>query len=273
MSLEGLDCKADKVSLTVGDHVSLLCSGNLGDSFLAGQAVFKTAPSNPYHLKLFKIQKNESAGHSIDMTIYTAGQFKISDFIVTDGVNEIKLNGAELKVESVLKPTEDGKPPEPYGAIFPINMSTPFFYYVALISAIILVCIYSVYRLRRVSYYKKLKNRLAQYSSPVEPDTQFYKAIRIAEKSEYPVDLIEKAFRLYNLRTYQLPMFDLTNEKINKYFRRNFPEHKSARIELLKVLNEIDVIKSRDKSLTFNEKKEFIKKLYRYVEINRGILS
>ena len=87
----------------------------------------------------------------------------------------------------------------------------------------------------------------------------------------YPLEQIEKAFRLYNLRTYQLPMFDLSNDRIFKYFKRNFPQYKSTRGHLLKLLEEFEEMQKRRNTLTASDKQELINKLYRYIETNKGL--
>ena len=104
----------------------------------------------------------------------------------------------------------------------------------------------------------------------MDPDTQFYKAVRTAEKAGYPLEELEKAFRLYNVRAYKLPLFELPDEKIFRYFRRNYPEHKNTRISLQKILGEFSELSKKGETST-EEKNELVKKVYRYVDKNRGL--
>lgn len=271
ITLATLSCQSDKASITVGEHMALNCTGDLPSGFMSERSDFKLQEHQKYHLKLFKFKTTEPAQHSLDFTIYFPGDYKISDMIITDGTGKINLTGAGIKVESVIKPPNDGKPPEPFGFLLPITITTPVYYYLVFVAAILSSIIYSIFKLKRLSYYKKLKEKLKTYNSPVAADTQFYKSIRTAEKAEYPLEQIEQAFRLYNLRSYQLPMFDLPNERISKYFKHNFPQYKNTRLHLMKLLEEFEEMQKKKDLLSLSDKQEFVKKLYRYVESHKGI--
>ena len=263
-----LNCNTEKIKITVGDRVPLNCSGNTISDFKFENAFFKLTDSEKYKIKIFN---NISVGEGeirFDITFYATNDHKISDFVLTDGIEEFNLNGPSVMVESVIKPNPDGKPVEPFGAIFPMNISIPNFYFVIFACLIVLMVIISILKIRKISYYKKLKDKINKYSSAIDSDVQFYKSIRFAEKQDFPLDQIENAFRLYNLRTYQLPMFDLSNQHIIKYFKHNFPQHKKIRNSLNKLLVEFEELHKKDKLLTFAEKHEFVKKLYRYVEMS-----
>lgn len=268
--MEKLDCSTNKIKITVGETVLLTCSGNINSSFSLERASFKQTESDKYSIKLLKvISVNENETH-LDVTYYVPGEHKITNLILTDGVGEINLNGTSVFVESVIKQAPDGKPPESFGPILPIKILVPMHYYLFMVFIFLLIGIYTIFKIRRISYYKKLKNKLTQFNSPVTPEAQFYKSIRHAEKENFPIDQVEKAFRLYNLRTYQLPMFDLPNHLIIKYFKYNRPQGTKTRMSLAKLLDEFEELKKRN-NLTFTEKNELIKKLYRYVEVNTGI--
>lgn len=266
----GVSCRIDKEKISVGDHLVLSCSGNDNAGFSFDKSFFKSEESQKYKIKLFKIKPDSGSDFSIDYTIYAPGDYKISDLILTDGTNEINLQGPSVKVESVIKPSADGKPTEPFGAILPIRISTPLFYYIILLALILVLAGYAFYRIRRKIYYKKLNEKLKQYVSPIDIDSQFYKAIRITEKAGYPLDQLEKAFRLYSLRAYQLPMFDLSNERISKYFRRLYPEYKATRLSLNKLLAEFEELQ-KNNNLNTEEKHEFVKKLYRFADSHKGL--
>ena len=255
------EVKGLEQKLTVGQHVLLNCTGeNAG--LVADKVFFKDGSA-----KLFKAGR-DSDSVKIDMTFYSAGPHDISKLILTDGVNEVTLSGPTMTVESVLKPTADGKPPQPYDSIFPVALDIPLSYMLYLAGLLILVLGYSIFKARRLAYYSRLKAGLIKYSSPVDPDTQFYKAVRAAEKSGYPLPDLEKAFRLYNVRSYKLPLFELPDQKIYRYFRRNYPEQKHTRVALKKILNEFSELSHGETSP--EQKTELVKKIYRYVEKHRG---
>lgn len=264
-----INCRSDKEKITVGEHLLLNCSSSDSAPFALDKATFKLPEEQKYSLKVLRAS-GTGKEFTIDYTIYAPGEYKISELILTDGTTELALGGATIKVESVLQPSPDGKPPEAFGPILPIGIHIPLYYYLLLTVLILLVAGFSIYRIRRSMYYKKLKEKLTTHSSPLEPDTQFYRSIRLSEKAGYPLEQIEKAFRLYNLRAYQLPMFDLTNERITKYFRRNFPEQKSTRQNLNKILGEFEALQTH-RDLSVADKNEFVKKLHRYVSTHKGL--
>lgn len=258
----------DDAKVTVGRHVVLGCKGEAAE-FDVSKAMLKVNESNKDHFHLFKVAGSADQGLQVEMTFYTAGPQPLDQLVLTDGAHELSLSGEPVKIESVLQPPSE-KPQEPFGPVFPVPISIPVSYYLALTGVIVLFGIFTFVKAKRLAYYTKLKNKLQQYSSPIAPDTQFYRAIRTAEKAQYPLEQIEKAFRLYNVRAYRLPLFDLPDEKIGRYFRRNYPECKSTRSSLQKLLSEFQEL-SRIQNLTFETKSDFVKKLYRYVDKNRGI--
>lgn len=267
--MSAINCRLDKEKLTVGEHLNLSCSGSNGAPFDVAKAAFKLPEAQKYILKVLQSSGTEN-NFTIDFTIYAPGDYKISDLILTDGTSEVQLSGPAVKVESVIQPSADGKPPVAFGSILPIGIQTPLYYYLLLTLLILVIAGYSVYRFRRNIYYKKLKEKLSKHSSPLDPDTQFYRSIRLAEKVDYPLEQVEEAFRLYNLRAYQLPMFDLTNDRISRYFRRNFPQHKMTRQNLNKILSEFEELQ-KQRELSVADKNEFVKKLHRYVSTHKGL--
>ena len=268
-----VQCLSDKEKITVGEHLNISCVGALSSGFSVAKAGFKLSEPNKYTLKIFKVKPISENEFNIDFTAYVPAEYKLGDLILTDGASEINLSGVTVKVESVIKASSDGKPPVPYGSLLPIGIPMPIYYYVLLAAAVLFLGLFVMFRVKRLSYYKKLREKLKQHNSPITPDTQFYKSIRLAEKAGFPLDQTEKAFRLYNLRAYQLPMFDLPNPRIAKYFKRNFPQYKSTRISLIKILIEFEELHKKDNLLTAIDRHEFVKKLYRYVEANEGLSS
>lgn len=262
-----LECSANSSKITVGDHILLTCNGSFNSNFIFDKVNFKSNELKKYEVKLLKVISVRENIINFEMTYYSQGEHKLSELVLTDGEHEIELSGSPILVESVIVPKNDGKPTDPFGPILPIRITTPSYYYFSIIFFVLSMILFGVFKLKRFLYYKKLREKLLEYNSPVAPDTQFYKAIRSAEKEHFPIEQIEKAFRLYNLRTYQLPVFELPNNQLIRYFKRNFPGHIQTRNSLSKLLEEFEELGKRD-GLTLYEKNEFIKKLYRYVEIN-----
>ena len=145
------EVKGLEQKLTVGQHVFLDCTGEPA-LLEPAKAFFKDGS-----LKLFKVEQN-SGSLKIDMTFYTAGNHDFSKLVLTDGTNEVTLGGPQVRVESVLKPGADGKPPQPYDSIFPIELGIPFSYFLYLAGALLLVLIFSVIKARRLAYPRPVSN-------------------------------------------------------------------------------------------------------------------
>jgi hypothetical protein len=254
--------------MTVGRHLIADCKGENTEGFDFSKAAVK--PEAKYFLKIFSVQPESSGSFKMDFTLYLAGEKNLSEFPLTDGTNEIVLNAPPVKVESVLKPTEDGKPQEPFGPMFPISIAVPYSYYLFALGLVAVLVIYLIVKGRRLHYYRKLKAKLVEHHSPVDPEAQFYRAVRSAEKQGYPLPDLEKAFRLYSLRSYQLPLFDLSNDRVIRYFRRNYPEHKDARIQLQKLLGEFEVL-NQAQTVDEERKSQLVKKLYKFVDHYKGL--
>ena len=267
-AVEGLE--ADQ--MTVGRHLNLHC---LADAPLAESHKYTLSSEvNPeITYKVFQIKKTDHSKIELEMTFYKAGQFQLTDFKIFDGNESHSLLGAPITVQSVLKPSQDGKPQKPYDPIFPLTMSIPKVYFAYLLIGISVVILYFILKLRRLRRYKKLKEKLKNYDSPIDPDVQFYRSVRAAEKLGYPLENLDNAFRLYNLRSYRLPIFDMNDEKLNKYFKHNFPQYKNTRIQLFRILGDIEKLKKtgQEGEISPVVKKDLITKMYRFVETHRGV--
>lgn len=266
-AVKGLD---DNV-VTVGRHVVFKCRMNTDVvPDLQSYSLKKPLPL-PNSIRIFSMKPIDSENFEVDLTFYQAGEYLPNQVVLTDGANELNMIGDSVTVVSVLEATE-GKPPEAYKSILPISIGMPVLYWVlagfTLISAVYLIWAY----VTRINYYRQLKEGLKNYSSPLTPEDQFYKAMRMAEKKEFPLDEVERAFRVYVLRQYSLPMFELTDKRILRYFKYNFPRYKKVRQELQKILQEFETYRSSSKE-DMNSKSIFVKKLYKFIQLAKeGVL-
>jgi hypothetical protein len=253
--------------MTVGRHLIFNCKSDTSlDSVDVSQLTIKSATHDPITYKVFAIQKPTADQVQIEMTFYKAQEIQTTEFVLFDGTTEHQINASLVKIESVLQPSQDGKPPQPFNSIFPITLSVPMSYYIIILSVVVFTCLYSFFKIKRLNYYRKLKEKLAVHDSPTDPDVQFYRSVRLSEKQSYPLKSLEEAFRLFCLRTYEIPLFDLSDEKAVSYFKHNSPALKAERLQLQKALQEFITLKAQEQNLEFEDKNEFVKKLYRFVE-------
>lgn len=263
-SVKGLDDAA----VTVGRHLVLRCNSNLG--VIPDLSSYSLKPSDPptQNIRLFSIKNTDAGSFEVDLTFYQANEYLPNQIILTNGQNNIDLIGDSIKVESVLQPPADGKPQEAYKAILPLEIGTPVLYYVLLFFSVAAFVTWLWVYLKRINYYRQLKENLKSYSSPLTPEDQFYKSLRAAEKKDYPIEDVERALRVYVLRQYSLPMFELSDKKVLRYFRYNFPKYKKARQELQRVLQEFENFRGPLKN-DLAAKSAFVKKLYKFVQLTK----
>lgn len=252
--------------VTVGRHVVLECSGSWDKLFDFKKANVKVEEASKYSVKVLKAEARSVSGFEIDVAFYQAGEFNFPDFILTDGTNEIHLGEQKIKVESVIEKPQDGKPPEPFGAIFPIGLVWPSYYLIAAISVVAAGLAVGLWLLRRQVRFLKLIKKLKDYESSISADRQFYKAIRQAELNGFALSEIEQAFRFYITRTYQIPAFDLSDRALLSFFKRRNPWFKKERVELKKILEDFKLLAKLQEPKLKEETTLFIQKLYRFVD-------
>lgn len=257
--------------MTVGRHLNVSCSGDSLSGFNFANAKLQTQEGPTLVYRLFKAEP-AGAGVKLDMTVYKAGDVNISELILTDGANQFQLTANAIKVTSVLKPAEQGqKPQEPFGPIFPVAIPIPIIYLVSIGLAVVLFLVAILLVIRQATNMRRLREGLRRYDSPTAPDTQFYRSVRQSEKNSYDLNELEKAFMLYNVRAYKVPLFELSPRQALRYFKKQHPQHKKARIALDRFLVEFNELNKRGDQVSEEAKHELVKKMYRYVETHRGL--
>lgn len=252
--------------MSVGRHVLLSCEGDWNKSFDFAQAQIKAEENAKYLVHVLKSEARHSNAFDVDLTTYVAAEAQFPEMILTDGTNEISLGVQSFKTVSVLKKPEPGQEPQkPYGYVFPLQLQWPVIYVILGLTVIVLFLTGLVYQLRRAARYAKMIADLQQYDSLVSADLQFYKSLRMAEKLGYPMEEIEKAFRLYVLRTFDVPMFVLNHRQIIRFLKKRKPLFKNERQQIDKFLSEFDEVQKKPEMST-SEKLELVNKLYRFVD-------
>ena len=264
--------------ITVGRHVLLQCRGDLAKDISWSQLHIKSEQKSPdYKVKIFNAEASGNSDLMIDFTFYSAGDFKYSDFILTDGQNEIHLGAQNFKVETVIEKSSDQKPPEPFGPILPATLSWPILYTVVLIGFSLLILALVAWVIQRSLYYRKLAAKLKNYDSSIPRDLQFYKAVRNVEVSTQQLQDLEHAFRLYILRAYKIPAFDLKDKELIFYFKKVNPWFKKERLEIKKILSDFQLIQVKSKVLQTKDieilKKSLTQKIYLFADRTEALLA
>ncbi len=256
--------------ITVGRHVHLQCTGEIPSEFKMGTADVKLDENSKITVKVIKAGTKNGHDLDVDLVFYTAGDFKFDRFILSDGKNEIQLGLHKFKIESVIEKPKDGKPPEPFGPVLPITLSWPVLYTWIILAFFLALCVSIFWYVKKQIDYKRLVSGLKDYDSSLAADLQFYRSIRLAESKNYPITDLDKALRLYVLRIYRVPMFNLKDNAALSFFKKQNPWLKKERLEVKKLLGELQSLEKKLNGPSAKDieqlKKNIIKKIYQFID-------
>jgi hypothetical protein len=251
----------EKDALTVGRHFYLSCDGTWDKSFDFSKAFVAVDESNKNTIKIFKIEARNANSFDVDLILYVAGELKTTNFKITDGKTEIDLGSQDFKVKSVIEKTE--KPPEPFGYVVS-SLQWPWQYSAGILLFFILTigCVIAFF-MNKLKWRDRIE-RLKNFDSPLPADSQFYKELRKSEKKDYPMSELERLSKVYILRSYKVPIFELSSRAVIGYIKKTKPRLKSERRLIFNLLKDIDLLKKND---NFEKRKKFVDQMYRFVDL------
>lgn len=257
------DLKAQE--LTVGRHFFLNCSGQWDKSFDFTKAQFVTDEHNKFVFKIFKAEARSTDAFDVDMTLYSAGEMKFPDMVISDGTLQISLGPQQFTVVSVLPPPDPQKPepPKPFG--YAIGMlHWPMAYTIIFACLLLAVIAQAIYLAARTQRWKQLKAVVDTFESAQTPDNQFYKTIRELEKKDFPISEVEKASKVYILRRFSVPIFNLDLKETVAFIKKRHPQLKEQRRQVYNIVKDIELL-AKEKELTLEQKTKFIKRFYEFI--------
>ncbi len=253
--------------MTVGRHQILACEGDWDKTFDFSKAFVKLEKPQKNIVKIFKAEARTPNSFDVDLTVYTAGTFQFQDFVLSDGTIDISLGPKKFEVISVIEKPADGKPPQPFGPVLPLQLAWPPIYFILLILIIGAAIGFAIYSIRRRARLKTLLDSLRAHDSSLDPDLQFYKSMRVHEKNGYPVEAMEESFKLFILRIYQVPFFQLSRGQSLRFMkkrRRQFSKHRTA---VQKFLEEFEELRKNPAAVKLEDRQQLAKRLYRFVDL------
>ena len=261
------DLKAQE--LTVGRHFFLSCEGNFDKTFDFSQAQFLTDEKSKFISKLFKAEARSTESFEVDMTLYTAGKIEFPDMIITDGQLQISLGKQSFEVTSVIpkppppQPGEKQEQPKPFGYAIS-SLHWPMAYTLIFAALVLVLIIQAIMLAARSQRWKQLAEVVKAYDSVQTPDNQFYKTIREIEKKDYPIAEIEKAAKVYILRRFSVPIFNLSLKETIAFIKKRHPQLKEQRRQVYNIVKDIEIL-AKDPSLTTEQKIKFISRFYEFI--------
>lgn len=251
--------------LTVGRHFFLTCEGEWDKSFDFTKAQFLTDEQTKFVFKLFKAEARSTESFEVDMTLYAAGKVQFPNMIISDGTLQISMGQQTFEVVSVLpKPDPQAKePPKPFG--FAISsLHWPMAYTLIFAALILAVIVQAIMLAARSQRWKRLAEVVLAYDSVQAPDNQFYKTIREIEKKDYPIAEIEKATKVYILRRFRVPIFNLDLKETISFIKKRHPQLKELRRQVYNIVKDIELL-SKDANITTEQKTKFIRRFYEFI--------
>lgn len=236
-------------ALTVGSVFELHCpsSPEAWIGIRPEQAQLKLADADQYKLKLLKLDfpsKNEAV---LTVTSYKPGSHNLAGVqivgIDASGSHVVTLAPVQFAVVSVMdsqKPQE-----EPYGALGPVKLSLPMWYWLVIAGVIAFFAGIVWYRFWKRNKKKKLLAKMHILETAQTPYFQFQHAVRKIQREvgfvteatspevmTAAVTELSQAYKIYLARTFLIPTLDWTEKQVlsdlKKNYRSIYEEHRSG---------------------------------------------
>jgi hypothetical protein len=269
--IEGLE---DQV-LTVGRRFILACDGDWDKQFNFTQAHLDGSGLKPEMIHVFQAQAVDLKGFEVDATFYVASKISGQSLTLKDGVLEVPLSMADVQIQSVLPTPQSAQsgqsqqPPQPHGFLLS-DLALPQIYFFSAAILIVLFCVIFVYSILRRRFWRKLEADLRNYDSPLSPEGQAYRNLRLLDKTGFNVIEFKKLIYLYILRRYQTPIFELKKNKsqrrLNSYLKAKWPRLKNQRRQIFHFINDLEALEKLSLEEQVDSSKRVVRRFYDFVD-------
>lgn len=204
--------------LTVGHIFELKCAGSPVAGLSIGSLGLELAKPDRYRLKVISAKSASESSVHLQVTSYQAGENKLENVVLTDGLVRIALSGIQFEVRSVLNPTEQD--PKPFPPVPPVSLMWPtevMVFIGTFVFALIGVS-FRVYFLRKKR--AEFQAWLTGHRTPLSPMDQLNKELRRVAKERNPetqVVELEKVLREYLARELRAPVLTASPKVILKF--------------------------------------------------------
>lgn len=243
-------------NLTVGTKFKMNCHGDIPVEWNKGAVgvAFKDKKSEEYTLFVLSADKLSANDAELTVTGYKAGQFKPEFIRIVQGDHGFEVTKPQWDILSVLK--KDEQQPQPYPPFGPWQLGLPMWIVIVIGLLVGVLTFFTIRFFRRRMQRQKMLKDLALHATVISPVNHFYKDARMIRKKlnqakqdsdvkEITVQL-DKDFRLFVLRQFQVPALDWSDraivEDVRKRHRRDFDLYGD---KLRKALRELTRVKAR----------------------------
>jgi hypothetical protein len=248
-------------ALTVGAKFDLKCHGEIAVAWRAGEPVRVAFAKDEqaYTLQVLQTKTLDPQDAEFVVTGYKPGK-QAPEYVRlvqkggAAGSGEIgfEFDKPQWEIRSVLKPNQ---PPSPYGPYGPFALRPPLWIFVTagLLLALLIVVVYRW--VRRTSQRRRMLESLKRHRTALSPLHQFYRDARglrrrlhgakTAEELKTITEDLDREFRLYVLRQFEIPTLDWSDNEILADLRRRHKKvFERARDPLKRTLRELVRLKS-----------------------------
>lgn len=267
-------------NLTVGAKFKMNCHGDIPVEWGKDNVgvVFKDKNAEQFSLFVLSADKLSSNDAELTVTSYKAGQFKPEFVRIVQGEHGFEVTKPQWEVRSVLK---QDKQPEPYPPFGPWQLGLPLWIVIVLGLLVGVITYFTIRFFRRRSQRQKMLKDLALHATAISPVNAFYKDARVIRKKLNQVaqdadvkDIavqLDKDFRLFVLRQFQVPALDWSDRAIVDDIRkRHRKEFENSGDKLRKALRELTRVKARS-SVNLADSEQLLQICLDAVEVVGGV--
>lgn len=246
-------------NLTVGSKFDLKCHGDIPVQWNAKEALtlaFKS-PEDQFTLAVLKVTKLEAQDAEFLVTGYKPGKHQPEYIRILQGGAGFEFTKPTWEIKSVLKPNEK---PELVGPLGPFQVALPHWIWISALITFLLLLYVVFHRVRKMLQRRRMLEELKRHRTALSPLHQFYRDARTLRKRLHDAKIDEELktiaedlnrdFRLYVLRQFEIPTLEWTEgEIISDLRKRHRGVWSQAADPLRKTLIELLRLKNRPQVL------------------------
>jgi uncharacterized membrane-anchored protein YhcB (DUF1043 family) len=243
-------------ALTVGSPFALHCHGDIPVEWTPGNSPKPTFPQKEqeYSLSVLQTTRLDAQDVSFVVTGYKAGKQEPDYIRFLQGEKGFEVVKPKWEIQSVVKKDEK---PQPYPSFGPWSILLPMWFLVSVVLVVGLIAYLVMRALRRRAQRQRMLEDLKRHRTALSPLHQFYRDARLLRRQLHNAKSVEdlkkiseqldREFRLYVLREFEIPTLDWTNgEILGDLKKRHRRVYRKASEPLQKTLRELFRLKGRE---------------------------
>ncbi len=245
-------CQITPAEITVGQHMTLTCTGAFASTPAANFQVIPDKPQDAYKLQVLSVIQSTPQEFRVDVTSYRTGKVDGATFKLSDGHITLTTSPISYTVASVMDPAHPTE--KPYGSMGPFRLALPIWFWIALglaIIAILAVLIGTFLRGRRRRQMRaemdKFATKLPAFAEYSKDARQIARQLSAAADGDAPKirGQLEASFRQYLIRELRVPALQVSDRELLKEIRRSHKRlYQQCEADLRRLFFELEKFRS-----------------------------